>query len=140
MADTYGVTPEDVGDELISLFPDGFAVSTKPTVDQVAGFITDADAVVTLHVSRAMGETELLTAATVRLARRYIIDAVKAQVMRIVWQMNDPRDIDAAAKPYETLAMAMLDRIDGEPVKTVPVAALPWSSAPSETTRNTLEW
>jgi hypothetical protein len=84
MADTYGVTPEDVGDELPSLFPDGFAVSTKPTVDQVAGFITDADAVVTLHVSRAMGETDLLTAATVRLARRYIIDAVKAQVMRIL--------------------------------------------------------
>jgi hypothetical protein len=90
MADTYGVTPEDVGNELISLFPDGFAVSTKPTVDQVAGFITDADAVVTLHVSRAMGETDLLTAATVRLARRYIIDAVKAQVMRILYADERP--------------------------------------------------
>jgi hypothetical protein len=139
MADTYGVTPEDVGDELISLFPDGFAVSTKPTVDQVAGFITDADAVVTLHVSRAMGETDLLTAATVRLARRYIIDAVKAQVMRIVHAMNDPRDVDAAASPYETLATAMLDRIDAEPVKTVPAAALPYSARPP-VTRHTLEW
>jgi hypothetical protein len=140
MADTYGVTPEDVGNELPSLFPDGFAASTKPTLDQVAGFITDADSVVTLHISRAIGETDLLTATSVRLARRYIIDAVKAQVMRILYAMNDPRDVDAAAAPYEKLATAMLDRIDAEPAKTIPAAALPYSAMPSGTTRHALEW
>lgn len=141
MADTYGVIPEDIAAELPGLFRDGFAVSTTPTVDQVAGFISDADVVVALAVARMVTAEPTLAAAAAPLARRYIKNKVKAEVMRIVWTGNAPDVVASATRPYDDGAGDMLVQIDAlKPAESAIAVALPWSSAPSETTRHTLEW
>jgi hypothetical protein len=140
MADTYGVTAQSIADELSNLMPDGFGVGTKPSQGTVEGFISDADAIVTLHVARATGVTPSPADESARLARRYIIDATKAEVIGVVYLGNDPRDIAAARGPFDKLASDMLARIDAEPVRTVTPEALSWASAPSGTTQHTSSW
>src|SRR4051812_27297037 len=100
MADTYGVVAADVATELGRLFPGGFAVSTAPTLAQVTSFITTADVVITLRVKDSTGVVPEAADAAAPLAKRYIIEWVKGQVMRVVYTGNDPRDVDGAAKPF----------------------------------------
>lgn len=110
--DTYGVTPADVAAELPGLFPGGFTVATKPTLAQVTSMITTADTVVGLRVLDITGTNPAAEDKAAVLAKRYIIDWVKAQVLRIVYTGNDPIQVDAAAKPYADLARATLESIE----------------------------
>jgi hypothetical protein len=104
MADVYGVTPADIAAELPGLFAGGFSVSTVPTLAQVTSFITAADLAVAIAVEDASGSTPTAGDRLAPLAKRVIIDRVKAQVIRVVYTGNAPADVEAAAQPYEMLA------------------------------------
>lgn len=112
MADTYGVVHGDIAAELPGLFPSGFSGATKPTAAQVTSFITTADTVVGLRVQDSTGTTPDVTDRAAALAQRYIIEATKAQVMRVVYTGNDPVQVKAAVEPYEKLAESILASID----------------------------
>lgn len=111
MADTYGVTPADVAAELPGLFPGGFSVSTTPTLAQVTSAISVADTIITLHVQNAAGQAPSIADRASPVAVRFIIDWVKAQVIRVVYAGNDPAQVAAAAKPYADLAQEAKDAI-----------------------------
>lgn len=104
MPDVYGVVPADVAAELPGLFPGGFAVSTVPTLGQVASFIAVADLKLSLVIQNAAGIAPASDDRAVPLAKRTIIERVKAQVIRIVYTGNAPEQVDQAARPYEDLA------------------------------------
>jgi hypothetical protein len=112
VADTYGVTPADVAAELPGLFPGGFTATSVPSDTQVVALIAAADAAVTLRITDAVGNAPALSDKAAGLAKRYIIDWVKAQVLRIVYAGRDPFQVSAAAKPYDDLAASMLVSID----------------------------
>lgn len=109
--DTYGVVHGDVSAELPGLFPGGFGAGTKPTATQVTNLITTADTIVGLRVLDVTGINPAASDKAAVLAKRYIIDWVKAQVLRIVYTGNDPADVTAAAKPYEDAAASVLESI-----------------------------
>jgi hypothetical protein len=139
MPDTYAVKPADVAAELPGLFKDGFSQVSKPTQQQVASFISDADAIVTLHLTTALGTAPTATDPNARLAVRYILDRVKAEVLRLVYTGNDPDSVRAATQPYDDLADAMLTRIDA--LEAVPSRPSVGSFAmPSGTTCHTPSW
>jgi hypothetical protein len=100
MADTYGVTPADVAAELPGIFPGGFSASTTPTAAQVAAFIATADLVISIAVQDVAGVAPQASDRAALLARQFIIEAVKARVIRIVYAGNDPERVAAAARPY----------------------------------------
>ena len=102
--DIYGVTPEDIAGELPGLFPGGFTVATKPTLAQVTSLITTADTIVAMKVQDITGTTPAAADKAAVLAKRYIIEWVKAQVIRIVYAGNDPVQVQQAAAAYETNA------------------------------------
>jgi hypothetical protein len=112
VADTYGVTPEEVASELRGLFPTGFDVDTVPTEAQVTAWISVADSIVTLHVIDETGQVPALTDAAASLVKTYIKEWVKAQVVRTVYVGNDPTAVDAAARPYSDTAKMILSQID----------------------------
>lgn len=139
MPDTFAVTPDQIAAEVRGLFKDGFSQVSQVTVQQVAGFISDADAVVTLHLTTALGTAPTASDANARLAVRFIVDRVKAEVLRIVYTGNDPDSVRAATDPYDTAAAAMLDRIDAlQPVASRP--AIGAYAMPSGTTCHTPSW
>jgi hypothetical protein len=90
MADTYGVTVTDVAEELPGLFPVGFSPATAPSAAQVASFISTGDTLVTLRVKDATGGVPSASDAAAPLAKRYVINWVLAQVVKIVYAGNDP--------------------------------------------------
>lgn len=104
MADTYGVRPEDIGAELLALFPAGISAATRPSFNQVTTFISDADLAVSIAIENASGIAPQATDRVAPLARRVVIDRVKAQVIRIIFTNNDPASVNAAASPYELSA------------------------------------
>lgn len=108
MADTYGVTPADVASELKGLFPAGFTTTTNPTLAMVTGWISTADVIVQLRVADVTGTIPAAADKAAVLAKRYIIEWTKEQVMRTVYAGNDPSRVDAAANPYRFSAKAML--------------------------------
>lgn len=113
MPDTYGVEPADIATELPALYPSGeFTVATKPTYAQVASMITVADTVVTLRVIQTTGVEPTADDRAADIARRYIIERVKAQVLRIVYTGNDPVSVNAAVGPYDQSASEALKAIE----------------------------
>jgi hypothetical protein len=128
MADTYQVTPATIAGELPGLFPNGFTQVTKPNVQQVTDFISVADLMVSIAVENASAEPPDASDRLAALARRIVIDKVKAMVLRVVYAALAPADIDSATKPYEDLAQGALASIialgaqaagAGEPVNKV---------------------
>ena len=111
MADVYGVVPADIAAELPGLFLAGFTTTTVPTLAQVTSFITAADLTVAVAVQNASGTIPLATDRLAPLAKRVIIERVKAQVIRVVYTGNAIADVAAAAQPYEDLARTMLASI-----------------------------
>jgi hypothetical protein len=111
MADTYGVTAQNVADELTNLFPGGFTATTTPTYAQVVSAIADADAIVTMKVLDVTGTAPALTDKAAALARRYVIAWVKRWVMSIVYTGNDPERLAQALKPYSDVVTEIWDAI-----------------------------
>jgi hypothetical protein len=111
MANTYGVTAENVADELKNLFSDGFSATTTPTKAQVDAAIADADAIVSMKVLDITGTTPLVTDKAAALARRYVIAWVKRWVMSIVYLGNDPERVAQALKPYSDVVMDIWESI-----------------------------
>jgi hypothetical protein len=112
VADTYGVVHGDVAAELPGLFAGGFSANTKPAIAQVTSLISTADTIITLKVIDAAGSTPSVSDKAAALAKRYIIEWVKAQVVRIAYVGNDPTAVKQAVEPYETNAAAMMDAIE----------------------------
>lgn len=139
MADTYGVTPAEIAEQLPRLFANGFGVGTKPSATAVASFISDADTKVTLTLTVATGVTPTPGDAVARLARRYIIDAVVGRVLRLVYTGNDPADVNAAASPYEEAASDILVDLAALRPATRP-RAVGWAGSPSTVTTNLVTW
>lgn len=106
MPDTYAVTPADVSGELPGLFPGGFTAATKPTLAQVTALITTADTIISMKVQDITGAVPAAADKASVLAKRYVIEWVKAQVIRIVYAGNDPVQVQQAAAAYETNAEA----------------------------------
>ncbi len=111
MADTYGVTADNVAAELQSLFPNGFTTVSNPPDTLVTSWIAAHDVVVTLVVQRAAAVVPAATDQAAPLAKRYIIAAVEAQVVRAVYAGNDPERVAAAAKAYQDQADFLLEEI-----------------------------
>lgn len=112
MADTYGVTSEEVAAELRGLFPTGFDVDTVPTEAQVIEWISTADDIVRLHLVDLTGGTPAVTDAAARLAKTFIRAWVVAQVMRVVYAGNDASAVDQASRPYSDTAKTILKELD----------------------------
>jgi hypothetical protein len=85
VADTYGVTPADVAAELPGIFPGGFTATTLPSDALVADFIAAADLAVTLKLKDTTGGAPAATDAAAKLAKRYVIESAKAQVLRVAY-------------------------------------------------------
>lgn len=113
MPDTYSVLPDDIALELKGLYPSGtFDVDTTPTEAQVIGWISVADTIVTLHLRDSTGGVPALTDASAQLARTYIREWVKAQVVRTVYAGNDASAVDQASRPYSDTAKQILKDLD----------------------------
>jgi hypothetical protein len=112
MADTYGVTVTEVAEELPGLFPVGFSPATAPSAAQVASFISTGDTLVTLRVKDATGGVPSASDAAAPLAKRYVINWVLAQVVKIVYAGNDPARVAEAAKAYTDVATELGAAID----------------------------
>lgn len=112
MADTYGVTVADIAAELPGLFPVGFSDVTAPSAAQVASFISTGDTLVTLRVKDATGGVPASTDAAAPLAKRYVINWVLAQVVKIVYAGNDPARITEIARAYTDVVTELGTAID----------------------------
>lgn len=108
---TYGVTLDDVAGELKSLFPGGFGPTTSPDDAAVASWILAADVFVTLAVKRAAGANPQASDQAAPLARRYIVSATKAEVIRAAYAGRDPLQVKAASDPYDLQARDLLAAI-----------------------------
>jgi hypothetical protein len=110
MADTYGVLASDIASEMPALFPNGFSPTSTPSDEKVASLISTADAIATFRIGETVGlGTTPATDPNAVLARRYIIEWVKAQVWRIVYAGKDPIVVNAAVAPSELAASETLD-------------------------------
>jgi hypothetical protein len=112
VADIYGVAPQDVASELPGLFPGGFDSLTIPAVATVVNWISTADTIVSLYVTDITGVNPAVTDKAAILAKRYIIEWVKGQVIRTVYTGNDIARVEAAAAPYAVSAQALLDALE----------------------------
>lgn len=113
MADTYGVVAADVAAELKGLYPDGFSGTTVPTLAQVTDWISTADDIVRLHIVDMTGATPAASDSAARLAKTFIKEWVKAQVMRAAYVGNDSLAVENASRPYADSAKTILKEIDG---------------------------
>lgn len=111
MPNVYGVTPADVAVELPGLFPGGFTASTRPSDTLVESWITTADTIVGMKVQDITGTAPLLTDKAAVLAKRYIIEWVKAQVYRAAFAGNDIAVVNAAAAPFDSSAKLLLETL-----------------------------
>jgi hypothetical protein len=109
----YQVSVADVAGELPALFPVGFTPATRPTVDQVESFLVTADAIVSLRVRVATKGRPAAGDTGWQLAKRYVIESAKSQVMNVVYAGNDPRTLADAVKPYREMMAELLASIDG---------------------------
>jgi hypothetical protein len=112
VADIYGVTPQDIADELPGVYPAGFSVATKPPLAKVTSLISTADAIAALRVTKATDAPPSAAAAGAVVPRRFIIAWTAAKVLRIRYTGNPPAEVDAAARPFEVDAKDTLDAID----------------------------
>lgn len=104
MADTYGVVHADISAELPGYFLGGFTGTTLPSADQVTNAIATADTMITLVVQDFVGTPPSITDKAAGLAKRYIIEWVKAWVIRVALAGRNPVDVAAVAGPYADLA------------------------------------
>lgn len=100
MSDLYGVQPDDIAAELRGLFPTGFDIDTTPTEAQVIDFISTADDIVRLRLVDITGGIPAVSDAAVRLAKTFIKNWVKSEVVKVVYAGQDPLAVQAAAKTY----------------------------------------
>jgi hypothetical protein len=112
VADIYGVVPADVARELSGLFPSGFDELTSPTAAMVEGWISTADTIASLRVTDVTGANPASSDKAAVLAKRYIIEWTKEQVIRSVYAGNDIERVDAAAKPFAASAKALLSELE----------------------------
>jgi hypothetical protein len=136
MADVYGVTPDDVAEEMKNLFPHGFATSTTPTLAQVLSFIAVADLEVAIAVGNAAGVPPAASDRVAPLAKQVILNRVIARVLRIVYTGNAPSEVAALVAGYLASAGTALDAItvlqtQAAGAGTVPAAHVTTSSAPT---------
>jgi hypothetical protein len=110
--DTYGVVPADISSELKGLYPQGFSGNTVPTYDQVVAWISTADAIVSLRLVDETGQPPASSDAAAGVARTFIREWVKAQVVRAAYAGNDPLAVASAAKTYSDNAGAILLELD----------------------------
>lgn len=104
---TYDVVPADISAELPGYFPGGFSATTLPKDDQVADAISTADTIITLVVQDFVGEAPSVDDRAAGIAKRYIIEWVKAWVIRVILAGRPPVDIAAVAGPFAELAAQM---------------------------------
>lgn len=112
MADVYGVTPADIASELKGLYPQGFSGTTVPTYDQVVAWISVADSIVRLQLVDETGSEPAASDAAAPLAKVYIKEWVKSQVVRAAYIGNDPIAVQAAAKPFSDTADLVLKQLN----------------------------
>jgi hypothetical protein len=123
MPGVYGVTAAEIAAELPGIFPGGFSASTTPTAAQVDSMITTADTVISLAVRGSAGTTPALTDAAAGIAKRYVIESVKAQIIRIVYAGNDPERVRSAAQPYADSAKELKAAIESMGAQAVGTGA-----------------
>lgn len=112
MPNTYDVSPAAVAAELPGLFPGGFTTTSMPTTEQVQGMIDAADTFVTLRITDVVGASPAASDKAASLAKRYIIELTKAQVLRVVYAGRDPFQVNAVVGSYEIAAKGYLESID----------------------------
>jgi hypothetical protein len=111
VANTYLVAPADIAAELPGLFPGGFTATSTPTSALVQGLINTADTIVTLEIRDSTGQVPAPTDAAAPLAIRYIVETVKAAVLRIIYAGRDPNYLAGTIGPYDVLAKTAFDAI-----------------------------
>lgn len=104
MSGLYGVSPVDISNELPGLFSAGFSTSTKPTAATVQSLIDAADTIAQLEVTEAIGKEPNSFSPGAVLAVKYVKEQVKAQIIRMIYAGNDPRDLAMATAPYDQIA------------------------------------
>jgi hypothetical protein len=112
LPDTYGVVPADISSELKGLYPQGFSGTTVPTYAQVVAWISTADAIVSLRLVDETGQAPASTDAAAGVARTFIREWVKAQVVRAAYAGQDPAAVAVVAKTYSDNASAILKELD----------------------------
>jgi hypothetical protein len=111
MADTFGVTAQEVADQVPALFPSGFGDATAPTRSLVERWIAIADSVVSLAVQRSAGAIPDDDDPAAGIAKQYIISYTLAHVMRAVYAGKDPLQVKAAADQFAGPALELLAAI-----------------------------
>jgi hypothetical protein len=119
VADTYAVTSSDIAAELPGLYPSGFSATSTPTTAQVQSLIDAADAIVTFQLRGLTGVDPSLTDQAASMVERYIIETVKAQVIRIAYVGRDPAYVASMAGPYDVLAKGYLTTLVGVPIPLI---------------------
>jgi hypothetical protein len=109
VANTYTVSPADVAAELPGLYPGGFSATSVPATAQVQSLIDAADTFITLTIRDNVGSNPANTDAAAVIAKRYIIETVKAQVLRIIYA---GKDVTGLTAPYDLVAKSYLDSIN----------------------------
>jgi len=112
VADIYGVAPQNVASELPGLFPGGFLTTSVPSAATVVNWISTADTIVSLYVTDITGVSPAASDKAAILAKRYIIEWTKGQVIRTVYTGNDVARVEAAAAPYAVSAKALLGALE----------------------------
>lgn len=112
MPDVYGVAHGDVSAELPGLFPVGFTADTVPTDDQVTGWISTYDTIAELRVRDVAGSNPAAGDKASVLAKRYIIEATKGEVIRTVYTGNDIERVEQAVRPHTAAAKAFLAELE----------------------------
>lgn len=112
MPDVYGVVHGDVSAEVPGLFPVGFTAETVPTADQVTGWISTYDTIAELRVRDVAGSNPAAGDKASVLAKRYIIEATKAEVIRTVYIGNDVERVEQAVRPHAASARAFLAELE----------------------------
>jgi hypothetical protein len=112
VANTYDVTPAAVASELPGLYPGGFSATSTPTDAKVQELIDEADTVVTLRITDDVGASPALSDKAAKVAKRFIINYVKAQVILLLYVGKDPAYVASIAQPYIDSATRLLEYID----------------------------
>jgi hypothetical protein len=113
MADVYGVTPDDIAEQLPALFPDGFSATTRVTEATVLSFIATADVMAQMLVRQSTGAEGDPSDAAAPIVREWIIQSVLAKVMRAVYAGADPARVAEAMRGYDQNAKDLRAQIEG---------------------------
>lgn len=112
MPNTYDVAPADIAAELPGLYSSGFSATTVPTSAQVQALIDEADTIVTLRITDDVGTSPALSDKAAKIAKRFIINYVKGQVLLLLYVGKDPAYVASISQPYIDSATRLLEYID----------------------------